>query len=68
MKCLFTYAGVVEKSLNLVFVCPVEPHKDFLHVSEIASNLFLTDAVAFVCGEGERRGRGRANMEEIDLI
>ena len=57
--------GVVEKSLNLVFGCPVEPHKDFSHVSKIASNLFLTDTVACVCGEGE--GRGRANKEEIHL-
>ena len=58
MYYLFTYAGVVEKSLNLVFSCPVEPNKDFSHLSEIASNLFLTDAVASVCGCGREKGEG----------
>ena len=49
--------GVVEKSLNLVFGCPVEPQEDFSHVIKIASKLILSDAVAYVCVGGGRRKR-----------
>ena len=46
-----------------MFGCPVEPHKDFSHVSIIASNLFLTDEVACVCAGREKGEGGRTRKK-----